>query len=248
MRKLIFIFPLLFVFYISCSKTSFCEGKGKIVKQNYFPGGFHKIEIHYNIELEIVHAGYKKMEIQTYENLLSYFHFEVKDSTLILSFEKNCMYRNDKNIMHVKIWTDTLTEIRNSSEYSIFSRDTLKFDRLKLISENYNDPSSPAVGSFDLIVRSKRLDIVSNNLSVFKLTGNVQILHVGFYAGLSRLEAKNLKAGQIFFIQRSANDMEIFPENLLSGDIYSTGNVLIFNEPDSLHVREHFTGKLVHNY
>ena len=248
MKKYLFLVLIPVLMLPRCSKFVVCNPGGEIVRQSYTFNGADTLISGANMVVEIISASENKIEVEGYENIVEHFRFNYSGKTLRLDFDGNCFLRDEKNALKIKVFLTDVKVIRNSGEYRIFSRDTLRFERLTLVSENSDMPDSPALGDFDLKVDVRSLSVVSNNLSMFYLQGHTDNLFVGFYAGLSRFEGKNLTAEKVYFIQKSSNDMLFYPVIKLEGDIYSTGNVVIYHRPDTVKVREHFKGKLIRAY
>ncbi len=232
----------------SCKKFSSCRLSGAKQIEQYVLSGFNKVETSRNIELHIQQATSQSITVEADKNLLADFKYRISDSTLYLDYDAGCIFRDEETKITVLLKTDQLRQIRNSSHFGIYSVNTLTFPEVTLISENYRQPDSPALGDFILNVDNQRIKIISNNLSQFQITGRTQQLQIHFYGGFSRFEGQNLTANDIYVFHRSSNDLLLFPVNSLSGEIRSTGNVLIFNEPNSINVAEHFTGTLIRVY
>ena len=117
---------------------------------------------------------------------------------------------------------------------------------MKLISEDFNAEGSVNTdGGFNVKVDCNQLDCVINNLSTIFISGEVEDLFVGYYSGDARFEGRNLIAQNIDIFQRSSNDMIINPQQTLTGEIRSTGDVRAVNIPPTVDVEEFYTGKLI---
>ena len=92
----------------------------------------------------------------------------------------------------------------------------------------------------------QNLNIVSNGIAYFHLTGKTVNFNITLAAGDSRLEAQDLKAQNINFNHRGTNDMLIYPEQSLKGDIRGTGDVISFSHPALVEVEELYTGRLIY--
>jgi hypothetical protein len=238
---------LVVLAYSSCRKNPNCEDDmGGYYRTFYLPP-FKNVTVNEHMVLKIREGNEYKMKIHVKTNILhSHFGFRVTSENLILLFSTgHCPFRDSTQAVQVELTVPDLKSIRNSSEYAVYCDDTLHFPELTLISENYSEPRSPATGDFYLKINNRRLTIVSNNLSRFLIQGKTEYLNVNFYAGLSRFEGKNLRADIIRVLHNSANDMEVFPVNEIHGDLYSTGNLLIYNTPPVIDVTEHYRGKVI---
>ncbi|NNF20289.1 MAG: DUF2807 domain-containing protein, partial [Flavobacteriaceae bacterium] len=72
------------------------------------------------------------------------------------------------------------------------------------------------------------------------------IFSVTIAAGDSRVEARELVTSELKINHRGSNDILVFPVNTLSGTLRGTGNVLVYNRPDTVDMEQLFTGKLIY--
>ena len=56
----------------------------------------------------------------------------------------------------------------------------------------------------------------------------------------------DLAAQNVYFFQRSSNDIMVAPQQSVSGTIYSTGNVVLKNVPASIDVVQLYTGQIIY--
>ena len=70
-------------------------------------------------------------------------------------------------------------------------------------------------------------------------------LFVGYYSGDARFEGRHLVAQNIAIFQRSSNDLILNPQQSLSGEIRSTGNVIVVNTPPIIDIEQFYTGHLI---
>ena len=172
----------------------------------------------------------------------------VEDGRLILINNNACNLTRDYGITKVYVSSPNLTEIQNSSGLTVKGDGILNYANLRLISEDFNDPSvTHTDGDFDLQVNCNRIDIVFNNLSNIFISGSVNNLSIGFYSGDGRFEGANLIAQTIDIFQRSSNDMIVNPQQSLKGEIRGTGDVILLNRPPIVEVEQFYTGKLIFN-
>jgi len=238
----------LFLNLTACGKHSLCAAKGPVVTRRYELDNVHTLITGMHMHVTLTADDKNSMTVSGPENMIRMFRWSLRKDTLKLETEKNCIFRDPDAALQIDIRLRDLRIVRNSGEYAIVSDGPLPFDSLVLISENAIDPSSPAVGDFDLEIRNTSLTVVSNNMSLFRLRGSTRSLFVGFYAGLSRFEGQDLQADRIGFIHKSANDMLFFPVHKIDGDLYSTGNAVLFHGPEIENIRRHYTGQIIRAY
>lgn len=223
-----------------CLQTS-----GNIIQQKITVPNFERILVNKDVELIIKQATDYKVTIETGENLINDVIAEVIGNQLVLTDNNACNYVRDYGITKVYVETPTLTEIRCSTQYDISSDGMLNFPSLRLISEDYTAPDSYPIGDFKLNVNSVNLSITSNNISFFYINGQVENLMVGFYAGDGRFEGENLIAQSINIFHRGTNDIIVNPQQTLTGQLRSTGNLISKTQPPTVNVEQLYTGQLI---
>jgi len=231
-----------------CAKTALCTGNGIHQTAGYRLPPFERLTVGQNMIVRLIPSASDSLVVEGDEQIMEYFTYFIDDGRLVLQTDRSCVLRDEKRALRISVYAKNLTEIRHDGEWKIYSTDTLRWPSLTLISENSSVPSSPAAGDFQLTVHNQSLSVIANNLSLFYIEGTTTYLYVGFYGGLSRFEGRHLRARYVEFVHKSANDMEFFPLVKLEGKIYSTGNVLIFNRPDTISVESYYKGKLIRKY
>jgi len=142
------------------------------------------------------------------------------------------------------VTTPTLKEIRSSTQYLTSSDGPLNFENLTLLSENYNSDYL-STGDFRMTINTQTLRVVANNLSAFTISGSVENLSIGFYAGLCQFNGAELSAQNVTIFQRSSHDITVNPLQSLKGEIRSVGNVISIHRPPTVDVQEYYTGQLL---
>ena len=94
-------------------------------------------------------------------------------------------------------------------------------------------------------VENQDLNIISNNVSNFILTGTTNNLFINFASGQGKFEGENLIAQNIGIFHRGTNKMIVNPIQQITGEIRSSGNVISVNRPPLVDVDEFYTGKLI---
>lgn len=241
----------LFIILFSCNNDSApdCfQNTGDIIEQEFVVVAFDKITVFEGVELIITDAPIQKVIVQTGEYLLSDVKVSFVEGRLILKDENGCNIARDYGVTKVFVSSPNIVEIRNSSNFTVSSNGILNYSELNLLSENFgNEGEYSAIGDFNLQVNCDELQLVFNNLSTAYISGNVTDLFVGFYSGDSRFEGANLIAQNIQIYQRSSNDMILNPQLSLTGEIRSTGDVILVNEPPEMSVQVFYTGQIIIN-
>lgn len=246
MKKLIYIFG--FVLFYGCDSESALDcfqTAGNIIQQEFSVSSFERILVNRDIELIIKQGVSQQVIVETGDNLLNDITVEVIGNQLELSDNNNCNFVRDFGITKVFVTTPNLTEIRCSTQFEIKSDGVLDFNNLKLLSENFNSPNTLPIGNFILNLNVVNLNVVTNNLSLFYLSGEAENLNINFANGDSRFEGENLIAQNVSVFHRGTNDMIVNPQQSITGSILSTGNVISVNQPPIVDVEEVFNGRLI---
>lgn len=247
MNKIILYILTLFLFCACNSEdVNDCfQASGNIIQQEVVVLDFERIIVNRDIELIIKEAPEYKVIIETGEHLINDVKVEVIGNQLVLTDHNSCNYVRDYGITKIYVEAPNLKEIRTSTQYSISSDGVLNYNTLNLYSEDFNGISGFAVGDFRLQINSERLNIESNNLSFYYINGVVEDLFVGFYSGSGRFEGEHLLAQNVHVFHRSSNDMVVNPQQKLTGNLKSTGNLISVNEPPIVEVERFYTGQLL---
>jgi len=248
MKKIIYILIVVLIFACNSEDASDCfQTEGDIIQQEVVVNSFKKILVNRDIELIVKEDSEYKVIIETGENLLNDVLATVVDNELQLTDNNGCNYVRDYGITKVYVTAPNITEIRNSSQYEVSSEGILTYPDLTLISEDFNAPGSFTVGDFRLQINNDKLSIVSNNISSFYISGAVNNLFVGFYAGAGRFEGENLIAQNVDVFHRGSNDMIVNPQVSLTGTLNGTGNLISVSQPPTVDVDELYIGELIFN-
>ncbi len=223
-----------------CFQTS-----GATVLQDIAVPDFEKILVNRDIELILKTAAEYKVTIETGKNLLNDVEAKVVDDQLQLFDHNNCNYVREYGITKIYVTAPNIKEVRSSTQYDISSDGVLDYDNLHLISEDFNFPGSFTIGDFRLHVNSTQIRITANNISSFYIRGQTENLNVGFFAGSGRFEGENLIAQNVDVFHRGSNDMIVNPQLSLTGELFSTGDLISVNRPATVAVEELYTGRLI---
>ncbi|MDW5287462.1 head GIN domain-containing protein [Formosa sp. PL04] len=245
MKKLLTILVVFFVCSCDSESSSDCfQTTGDIISKTIEIDAFEKILVNRNIELTIIQGSELKAFIETGENLMNDVEVKVIDGELQLTDYNTCNLFRAYDPTKITITTPGFNQIRSSTQFEVKSEGLLILEKLQLLSEDYNTSESFNVGDFNLQLDVENLVVVSNNISVFYLSGTVNKLSVGFYAGAGRFEGADLIANTVEIYHRGSNDMVVHPQHSLIGELVSTGNLISKNRPAVVDVEEKFKGKL----
>jgi hypothetical protein len=239
---------VLCIFY-SCNSedASNCfQTAGTTIQQEFDVATFNKIIINERIELIIKQGVDQQVIVETGENLMNDIKVSIENNTLVLTNDNTCNFVRDYGNTKIFVTSPNLISIRNSSELAVRSDGILTYPTLLIVADDF-ESDYLNVGDFYLTLNNTTLNVTSNGISNFYIDGQTTNLTVGFFAGDSRFEGENLIASNVNITHKSSNDMLVNPQVSISGDIYSLGDVITFNNPATVDVTEHYQGKLLFN-
>ncbi|WP_306354004.1 head GIN domain-containing protein [Flavobacterium sp. '19STA2R22 D10 B1'] len=245
MKKILLIISCILVVSCNSESGSDCfKSAGNTITEDITTANFDKINVYEGIELIIKQAEVTTVKLTTGSNLSNDIEIKVEEGVLKLKNNATCNWVRDYNLTKVYVTVPNLTTIYSASQFTVKSDGILNFPMLTLQSGVYKDETS---GIIDLEVNCENLYVESNFVNFFKIKGNTNYLSVNLYAGDARFDGSNLIAQNVEFFQRSSNDIIVNPQQRIKGNIYSTGNVILKNNPPIIDIVEHYKGYLVLN-
>ena len=247
MRKLLYIICSVVLFSCNSEDAPDCfQNSGDIIQEEFIVNDFTKITVFTRVELIVKQEATQKVVIETGEYLLNDIEVRVENNRLLIINNNACNFTRNYGITKVYVSAPNLTEIRNGSGLTVSSDGILGYDTLKLVSEDFNaEGDVNNDGDFNVKVDCVSLNCEVNNLSSMFINGEVDDLFIGYYSGDARFEGRHLIAQNIEIFQRSSNDMIVNPQQSLTGEIRSTGDVIVVNTPPTVTVQQFYTGKLI---
>jgi hypothetical protein len=243
MNKALYI--LFLIVTTSCGISEDCfKGNGNRITQTFPLDNFTKIKVYDGVGLVIKEGPNYEVKIETSDNIIDNLDVRLEGNMLVVKDNSTCNITRDYGQTIVYVTAPNLTEIHSKTDQEIRSNGVLNYSDLKLISIDINDGAG--TGDFRLALNNINLYVESNNVSNFYLSGDSENLHVFFSWGNGIFYGKDLHVNTISFYHRGSNNMILYPINSVTGDIYSTGNVILKNNPVELpNVIQHFRGRLI---
>ncbi|MEL1246969.1 head GIN domain-containing protein [Flavobacterium helocola] len=231
----------------SCGISEDCfKGNGNPITQTFPLENFTKIKVYDGVGLVVKDGPIYEVKVVTSDNIIDDIDVKLNGDMLVVKDNSTCNIARDYGQTTVYVTAPNLTEIHSKTDQEIRSDGVLNYSDLKLFSIDISDGAG--TGDFRLALNSTNFYVESNNVSNFYLTGQTENLHVFFSWGNGIFYGENLVANTITFYHRGSNDVILFPINSISGDIYSTGNVVLKNIPNlPPTVIQHFRGRLIMN-
>ncbi len=216
------------------------QSAGELMSLSFPTDEFYEIEINDEF-IAILQTGMEhSLTIITGENLIDDIHWEVADKKLTLSDGNSCSWVRDYQFPEVHITMPAINQIRQNGGGLIKSEGILSVENIVLVSEG-------RTGDFELALEGKEVQIANNDLSNYRLSGTVDKLMVGFFAGDGRFDGSEMSAREVSVFQRGTNDMIVHATEKLSGRIISNGNVLYTKTiPPVIDVSQEGSGKLIY--
>ena len=211
-KKISYLLLVIALFSCDSEDANDCfQNAGHITQQEVSVTDFSKILVTRDIELVITEAVNYSVIVETGENLHNDVTVEVVGNELQLTDANNCNFVRDYGITKIYVTAPNITHIRSATQYDISSNGVLNYPVLNLISEDFNNPGTFAVGDFRMQLQADNVRVVANNLSFFYLSGTTTNLSVKFFSGDGRFEGGNLIAQDIDVYHRGSNDMIVNP-------------------------------------
>lgn len=248
MKKTILVL-IIAVLFIRCNdkNANDCiQTQGAVIKEEVVVASFNKILVNDKIELFIIEAAEQKVVVEGGKNLLNDISFLVTDSRLEITNNNSCFVYKDFNVK-VYIYSPNISEIRNSSVFPVRSVGVLNYPDLNLISEDYLSDFLNS-GDFNLTVNSKKIRLVANGPSNHTIKGFTKNLNVVLAGNTPLFNGEELTAENANLFARSTSDISINVTNEVKGNLYSTGDVILFTKPNSMKLTAHYTGRIILNY
>jgi hypothetical protein len=233
----------------SCGISEDCfKGNGNQITQTFPLENFTKIKVYDGVGLVLKDGPSYEVKVVTSDNIIDDLDVKLNGDMLVVKDNSTCNIAREYGQTTVYVTAPNITEIHSKTDQEIRSDGVLNYSDLKLISIDISDGAG--TGDFRLELNTTNLYVESNNVSNFYLSGQSQNLHVFFSWGNGIFYGENLFVNnELTLFQRGSNDMILFPVNLLSGNIYGIGNVIIKNNPvQPPNVIRHYIGRLINDF
>lgn len=242
-----FIYLVSFFTLISCRISEDCfKDSGEIQIKEFNITNFKKIKVTTGIALKVKQAPQYKVSLVAGANMLDRISVEMQNDILVAQSKETCNWDRSYLMGTLIVETPNLEDIISKTEQRIESDGVLTFPILRLQSLDLEDGEA-GTGDFYFNVNTNQLVIESNHISNFYLNGSCTELLCNFYFGDGRFYGQNLQAQNAKIVHKGSNDIIVKPIEAITGTIYSTGNVILKNNPPVINVQELFSGRLILN-
>ena len=249
MKKIILLLSVLITF-VSCEKPSECvESTGDMTSRTVAVSPFTRIKAYRGIAIEITQGPDYSLRIESGKNLIDNIEVTQVDNQIILKDNTTCNWLRDYGQTTIYITAPNIEEIYSKTDRDIRSNGVLTYPNLTVrsVDKNGDGETGAGTGDFYLTVNNTLLDIESNNVSRFYLSGTTTNAVFNFWAGDSRIEGENLSVQNISVYHRGSNDMIVKPIQQITGTMVSTGNIILKNNPPIVNVQQLYQGHIIYN-
>lgn len=204
---------------------------------------FNKISVFTGIALVVKQGDEQALRIESGSNIIDDVSVTIANGMLTLKDGSGCNLVRAYGQTKVFVTAPNIEEIYSNTEKDITSDGTLSFPILRLISMDFF--GGVGTGDFHINVNNGQLVVQSNHVGAFYVSGHTNQMLLNFYDGIGRFEGEGLLAEEIIVFHRGSNDMIVNAVQAISGDIYSTGNIICKSQPATTNVVEHWSGRLI---
>lgn len=228
---------------LNCTQTA-----GTIIEREVEVDFFDKVVVYERTGLIIKQGDVQKVVVKTGENLFNDISLTVDDEQLIVVNNNGCNLVRAYGISIIEITVPDLKEIRSSTGEDVISEGILEFNDLTLISnDGPEEDFYHSTGDFRLNLQVNNLQIETNKLSNYYLTGNAINANFNWDRGDGRLYANDLIIQNAQIYHRGTSFWEMDVKQNISGTINGYGDVFLKSSPTSVNVEETWRGRLIIN-
>ena len=247
-KKYYIIFSIVLLSYCCSSEEQNCMGSNStFITQEFFLPPFNEISINDHLKVFIKDSTHQKIVLKLPESISNQISMKIIDNKLEITSLNECTFFKNLSAIEVYITSPNIKKIRNASRYSVTSLGVLNYPTLQLITENYLSNYLNS-GDFNLTVNSEKITLTANGPSNHTLIGNTAILDINFAGSNPRFNGKELQVLDAIIFGRSTNDILLNATNSVSGNLYSTGNVILCSAPLQINLTANYKGKIIKNY
>jgi hypothetical protein len=247
MKKLLFVLPLFLLFGCNISEDCIRNSGAMQTKVIAADAPFNKIYVYPNIGLVLKMGDEYSITVKAGSNVIDDISAVIVNGSLELRDNSGCNLNRQYGGKTVIVTTPHQHEfeVYCNTGQQIKSDGVITHDLFRMFSMDYF--GGTGTGDFTMEINNVQTVIASNNVSIFRIKGQTGQMLLNFYDDLGRFEGEDFIAQDIVVFQRSSNDMIIHPVQQLSGNIYSTGNVISKTHPPEVDIVQHYSGRLIYD-
>ncbi|MDO5510444.1 MAG: DUF2807 domain-containing protein [Weeksellaceae bacterium] len=242
-------FAFIILIFMACDtggdKSCF-QTQGSEFSETINLGEFHAIRVNGLVETVLIPSDVWKMELSYEAGLHESVSYHISDGVLNIENTSDCALQFTPRKLYATIYYRDLEALYNFTPYGVTSTQSLQTTNLLLVAENFNNSEAMYnSGFFDLDLQADTVSVIANGASQFHLSGSVNTAIFNLYSGNGRVEAGNLEANHVQILHRSYNHIFCKPQQSITGEIRSTGNVYIPQLPPDNQLTAYHTGQLI---
>lgn len=242
MRKLLLYIisvPCLFLLFIqpACNPVECFKRTGNIVKEERIVKDFTSIIVMDNIRVLLRNDNSNKIIVEAGSNLVKSVKTEVEGDILKINNENACNWaRSYKNQITVSVGAKSLQNLEQLGFKEITTIDTLETPGLVV--------SCRSSGDISLNIKTNALSIFSATSSYINVAGKTRTLRINSN-GIGEIFTQELRADNVTIQHENINQVHVYPIKSLNVTFFpqNTGNVIYYNQPDSIKVTKKGTPK-----
>jgi len=242
-----YFYILLFIITTSCGISEDCfKGNGNKVTQTYNVGEFSKVKVYSGVGLVVKEGPTYEVKIETSDIIQDEIEVSLQGDMLVVKDNSTCNIARDYGLTTVYVTAPNLEEIHSKTEQDIRSDGVLQYGLLRLFAMG-DDGDGDATGNYYInLASSGQFVIESNTVTNFFIDGYCEEMLLNFYFGDGKFKGENFEVETIKIYHRGSNDMIVKPMQSIEGQLLSTGNVILKNNPPEVNVEELFSGRLIY--
>lgn len=196
----------------------------------------YSIRLQKDMDLEIIESGDNELIINGPKAVIENFTFTTDSGKLTLSYDKYGSWMYDKPKVQLRV--PKVCKIELYADNIISAADTLYTENIDIYSKGTND--------IELMVNCKSLNIFSNYLSNFNISGKTESLTVTTAYG-SIFHGANLIADSITCNVNGSNMQIVNPIKLLKCNFNYSGNIYYVHQPGEIIINrlDNSTGQVI---
>lgn len=235
MIKKVFI-PVLLVLIIfsGCNYIDALNEDGELITREISVEAFDRVEIETSVRLVLSNDTVVRVRARGLDFILDRLNISQNGTTLIVEAEGNIGFRQ-KQMPDVIIAAPNTIRITSNFPSEISTLDTLIIDNLTIV---VNGRGTFTECHMLLDAGQVSLNVYGSNVGNHIFQGKAEKLNV-VAEGLTSVNASELIANEVKYIQRSVNDAYLRAREKLSVEIYSSGNVYYYGNPDTTVKRDY---------
>ncbi len=226
MRKWFFLLVMVGgSFMQGCLYIESLSGDDEVVQTSQTLDPFDAVVIDTSVKLFLKNDSIFSADIEGQAFVVSRLKIEQKDRTVYI--EAGGAGFPKKQAARVVLHASSFKRITSNFPAEIGTLDTLKTNALSMV---VNGRGSFTESHMTLKAHSFSLFCYGSNVGTHVLNGRVDLLRVQA-EGLTVVEAGNLEAGKVDYVQRSINPGYVFAKEQLEVKMQSSGNVFYLGHP-----------------